>query len=165
MQETLPALNRRKPRKIEVRILSTIKKLKEAGMEKGTSILGVPEVVQVASQIQTLVSLARYSSTSSNFLQSEMAVSLSQKTNKTMDDLASKNDVTTTFRQYLATSQNVLPTPGHRQVVSSALLLHSLPSPQDARDLYQDLKNKHNPLKLAKLLRKSSSPASLYRLL
>ena len=130
-----------------------------------TTCLEKDQCIQVASNIKTLVSLARSSSTSCNFLQSEMAVSLLQKTNKLMDVLAVKYEVNSCFGHHLGTSQNVLLSPAHRQVVSSVLLLHSLSSPQDAKDLNKDLNSKHNPLRLAKVLKKSSSPASLYRLL
>ena len=56
--------------------------------------------------------------------------------------------------------------PAQRQAVASTMKLHSLPSPQDNEEFSnEDIRIKQNPLKLAKILRNSSNPASLYRML
>ena len=75
-----------------------------------TTCLEKDQRIQVASHIKTLVSLARSSSTSSNFLQSEMAVFLLQKTNS-----ASRNGFnsiccsTTTIRPLMDLRKSTFP--------------------------------------------------------
>ena len=160
---------------------------------------------QVASQIQTLMTLAR-NSKGGNHVNPEMAMSLSQKTNHIMDRVSSEMrgqplkgsslsfrnstenqeslkrlgeesidqynsegifTLSTGIREYLCAKKHGPGlNPAQRQAVASTMKLHSLPSPQDNEEMSnEDIRIKQNPLKLAKILRNSSNPASLYRML
>ena len=95
----------------------------------------------------------------------EMAMSLAQKTNQIMDQVSAKMGISTGIREYLSSANNLSLNPDQRQLVSATIKLHSLPSPQENEDVTKDIRIKQNPLKLAKILRNSSNPASLYRML
>ena len=82
-----------------------------------------------------------------------------------MDQVSAKMGISTGIREYLSAANNLALNPDQRQVVSSTIKLHSLPSPEDNEEVTKDIRIKRNPLKLAKMLRKSSNPASLYRML
>ena len=120
--------------------------------------------LHVASQIQTLLTLARHSK-GGNHVNPEMAMSLAQKTNQIMDQVSAKMGISTGIREYLSAANNLALNPDQRQLVSATIKLHSLPSPQENEDVTKDIRIKQNPLKLAKILRNSSNPASLYRML
>ena len=120
--------------------------------------------VDILSQIQTLLTLARHSK-GGNHVNPEMAMSLAQRTNHIMDTVSAKMGISTGIREYLSSANNLALNPDQRQLVSSTIKLHSLPSPQENDEITKDIRIKQNPMKLAKILRKSSNPASLYRML
>merc|ERR1719318_459850 len=103
-------------------------------------------------QIQTLLSMAR--TTMSKFLHPELAISLAQKTNLAMRRNSSSTDITLgqSIHQYL--SSQPLPSSSSRQLLASALTLHSIPPPDSNTPLLSK-----NPLKMAMLLRHSMHPA------
>merc|ERR1719186_82044 len=115
----------------------------------------------VARQIQTLIVLARR--TQANFLHPELAISLSQRTSLALDrsSRAPDHSLGQAISQYLTCYSPTLPSASTRQLLASALTLHSLPSPEKSTTLLHT----NNPLKVARLLRNSSSPATLYRII
>eukprot|EP00092_Neocalanus_flemingeri_P027542 GFUD01029881.1.p1 GENE.GFUD01029881.1~~GFUD01029881.1.p1 ORF type:complete len:1834 (+),score=561.65 GFUD01029881.1:757-5502(+) len=115
----------------------------------------------VARQIQTLITLARC--TQANFLHPELAISLSQRTNLALDrsSTAPEHSLGQALTRYLTCHSPTLPSASSRQLLASALTLHSLPAPENSTiPLHIS-----NPMKAARLLRNSSNPASLFRII
>ena len=115
-----------------------------------------------AAQIRTLMNLAR---NGSNFVNTELVLSLSQKTNENLNQMASKSSMTNALRQCIGSNKTMALNPYQKQFVASSMLVHSVPCISESTDIQQNLHLKQNPLKLLPLLKKSSNPASLYRLL
>jgi len=115
----------------------------------------------VARQIQILITLARCSK--SNFIHPELTFSLSQRTNLSLDRNCrnSPSSLGKAITKYLTYQTPALPTASSRQLLASALTLHSLPPPEKSTTPLPTC----CPLKIAKLLRNSSNPASLYRII
>lgn len=115
----------------------------------------------VAKQIQTLITMTR--NTQANFLHPELAISLSQRTTLTLAKSSRSPDhsLGLALSQYLTCQPPTLPSASSRQLLASALTLHSLPSPEmTTKPLLPT-----NPMKLARLLKNSSNPASLYKII
>merc|ERR1719470_109835 len=115
----------------------------------------------VAKQIQTLITMSR--NTQANFLHPELAISLSQRTSLSLAKSSRRpdNSLGLGLSQYLTSQPPTLPSASSRQLLASALTLHSLPSPEmNSKPLLTS-----NPMKLARLLKNSSNPASLYRII
>merc|ERR1712098_597587 len=115
-----------------------------------------------AVQIRTLMNLAR---SGSNFVNTELVLSLSQKTNENLQQMATKSSMTNVLRQCVGLNKNLVLNPYQKQYVASTMLIHSVPCISESTELQQNMHLKQNPLKLLPLLKKSSNPASLYRLL
>ena len=111
---------------------------------------------QVSAQIQTIISLSRRAS--APVLQPELVLSLAQKTHKIMDQLHKKTTMKNVFRQFVRSNKNMMMGQDQKQLISSTLNLHAMPAQYEIRD------DNQNPLKLFKHLKKSSNPASFYRL-
>jgi len=126
-----------------------------------SSLVTTADTLQ-AVQIRTLMNLAR---SGSNFVNTELVLSLSQKTNENLQQMASKSSMTNTLRQSVGLNKNLVLNPYQKQYVASTMLIHSVSCISESTELQQNMHLKQNPLKLLPLLKKSSNPASLYRLL
>ena len=115
---------------------------------------------QLAADISNIISMARQSQTSLSSHQAELALSLSQSLALALDLHPARPDLARLLLQYLTGSWPLIMTTSTRHLLAATLILHSLPTTGpdvSVRD--------NNPLKMAKLLRNSSNPASLFRII
>jgi len=115
----------------------------------------------ISKQIQAVIIMAR--TTHASFLHPELAISLGQKTSQALSRSCKGTDLSLgqSIHQYL--SCHPLPSASSRQQLASAVTMHSIPSPDKTTSTTYAVTN--NPLKMAKLLKNSINPASLFRTL
>ena len=91
--------------------------------------------------------------------QAELALSLLQALSVSVDQEQSREELTRRVTQYLTGLSPLAMTSSSRQLLASSVTLHDLPASR------QDLSDRTNPLKMARLLRSSHTPASLFRII
>ena len=91
--------------------------------------------------------------------QAELALSLLQALSLSLDQEQSREELARLILQYLTGRSPLVMSSSSRQLLASSLTLHDLPASR------QELSDRTNPLKMARLLRTSSSPASLFRII
>ena len=114
---------------------------------------------QLAAELSNIISLASHSQASLTSHQAELAFSLSQSLALTLDLHPARTDLARLLLQYLTGTWPLVMTTSTRHLLAATLSLHSLPTSG------QDVSVRDNPLKMAKLLRNSSNPASLFRII
>merc|ERR1712142_607433 len=106
----------------------------------------------ISKQIQSLISMAK--TTHANFLHPELAISLAQKTSLALSSSSKMKDISLgqSIHKYL--SSHPLSSVSSRQLLASALTMHSIPSPE--KTVFSPTANiTRNPLKMVKLLKNS----------
>lgn len=127
-----------------------------------------------ARQLWSLESLCRHQGAGSSLLQPELCVSLGQKISLAMDRAATwgqgEGGLGHALAALLAPAPSYsLPSTERRQLVATAVTLHSLQPPGPGQGLEGASRTgqggSRNPLRMRKVLAASSRPATLYRLL
>ena len=120
-----------------------------------------------ARQLWSLEQLCRHQGAGSALLQAELCVSLGQKISLAMDRAATwgqgEGGLGPALAALLAAAPSYsLPFTERRQLVATAVTLHSLQPPGPGQGLEG---GSRNPLRMRRVLGASSRPATLYRLL